>query len=249
MDPLRKSTNAFTGVHHNAPDNLSADDMDQRAENLKLAAAKKRQEESEQRIYQAAQETEKKWKHRDSLMEELALLNGANVLVSKLSLDDALELGHKRKELTEKIDALEMDLGFVQVAPTKERKTFGISSSKAIWSIAALTIFSFLLFWLLGSVAVADDPTNDSARRMLNSVGLRVVTNLLPFSMVFLTAVGFIWLVLPTVFAYWHSKVSTDLSLITDLEQCEPHQRVAFFAFAFCLPVWAFVMLMQVIFG
>lgn len=231
--------------------NESADDLDRKIAELRETANQKRHEEHQQLALKAAQERDDKFKKLDLLKEKLEKLNNASSLAGKLSLDDAMKLSDDKKTLTQEIENIEFDLGFRNIDDPKQdgKKSFGLSSSNAIWAIAGLTLLSFLLFWGMGTAAVSEDPMNDSARRMMNSVGLRVLTNFLPFSMAILTAVGFIWLLFPSVFAYWHSKVSTNLSLITDLEQCEPYQRVAFFAFSYGLPVWAFVQLMQVIFG
>lgn len=233
------------------PIDESADELERKISKLRESAVKKRQEEQQKIDLEVAELRNAKFKQLDQLKEKLQKLNDASSLAGKQSLDDAMKLSDDKKALTQEIENIEFDLGFRSIDDPKQeaKKSFGLSSSNAIWAIAGLTLLSFLLFWGMGTAAVSEDPMNDSARRMMNSVGLRVLTNFLPFSMAILTAVGFIWLLFPSVFAYWHSKVSTNLSLITDLEQCEPYQRVAFFAFSYGLPVWAFVQLMQVIFG
>lgn len=233
------------------PIDESADELERKISELRETANKKRQEQKELLSLQVAKERNDKLKRLDELQGQMQTLNSVSAMTGKLSLDDAMKLSDEQKTLASEIEKIEYDLGFRTIddpAPEK-KKTFGLSSSKAIMAIAGLSLLSFLLFWGMGTAAVTEDPMNDSARRMMNSVGLRVLTNFLPFSMAILTAVGFIWLLFPSVFAYWHSKVTTNLSLITDLEQCEPHHRVAFFAFSYALPIWAFVQLMQVIFG
>ena len=245
-----KKSASFT-VSTKEQNESSADDLERQIAQLRETANQKRQEEQELVALRVAKERDDKFKRLDELKEKLEKLNNASSLAGKLSLDDAMKLSDDRKTISVEIEKIEFDLGFRTIddpAPEK-KKTFGLSSSKAIMAIAGLSLLSFLLFWGMGTAAVTEDPMNDSARRMMNSVGLRVLTNFLPFSMAILTAVGFIWLLFPYVFAYWHSKVTTNLSLITDLEQCEPHHRVAFFAFSYALPIWAFVQLMQVIFG
>lgn len=229
----------------------TADELERQIQALREEATEKRQAEQHKQALMIAQEREAKFKALDSLKENLESLNEASNLTGKLSLHDAMELSDEKRKLIQKIEAIEIELGFRVIDDPKVavKKTFGLSSSKALWAIAGLTLLSFLLFWAMGTAAVSDDPMNDSARRMMNSVGLRVLTNFLPFSIAILAAVGFIWLLFPSVFGYWHNKVSTSFSLISDLEQCEPYQRVAFFAFSYGLPVWAFVQLMQVIFG
>ena len=231
--------------------NLStADDYERAIQELREKATSLRESEQKKQAIKIAQEQEAKYKKLDELKENLEKLNEVVGMTGKLSLHDALELGDEKRKLTQEIEDLEHSLGYRNIEGKEaKKKTFGLSSSKALWAIAGLSLLSFLLFWGMGTAAVSEDPMNDSARRMMNSVGLRVLTNFLPFSMAILTAVGFIWLLFPSVFAYWHNKVSTNLSLISDLEQCEPYQRIAFFAFAYGLPVWAFVQLMQVIFG
>ena len=245
----RGTQNTFK-VHKEA--NLAtADDYERAIQELREKATIARESEQKRQAIKLAQEQDAKYKKLDELNETLETLNLVNGLSSKLSLTDAMDLAEEKRKIMHQIEDLENELGFFSVEGRQgeARKTFGLSSSKALWAIAGLTLLSFLLFWAMGTAAVSEDPMNDSARRMMNSVGLRVLTNFLPFSIAILAAVGFIWLLFPSVFGYWHNKVSTSFSLISDLEQCEPYHRVAFFAFSYGLPLWAFVQLMQVIFG
>jgi hypothetical protein len=250
MEPQRVTPPIFKGLHLKE-DPETADDIERKIADLREKATEKRQNEQREFQIAAAKDKEEKFKRLDELREQRDQLTQLTNMSTKLSKEDAMELVSDKQANIRKIEELEKELGFREIEDPKvqTKKTFGLSSSKALWAIGGLTLLSFILFWLMGTAVIQDDPMNDSARRMMNSVGLRVLTNFLPFSMAILTAVGFIWLLFPSVFAYWHSKVSTNLSLITDLEQCEPYQRVGFFAFAYGLPVWAFVQLMQVIFG
>jgi len=228
----------------------TADDLEMQIQALREKANATRESEQKRQAIKLAQEQDAKYKKLDELKDNLGKLNEVVGLTGKLNLHDALELGEEKRRLTQEIEDLEYSLGFRNIEGQEAtKKTFGLSSSKALWAIAGLTLLSFILFWAMGTAAVSEDPMNDSARRMMNSVGLRVLTNFLPFSIAILAAVGFIWLLFPSVFGYWHNKVSTSFSLISDLEQCEPYHRVAFFAFSYGLPLWAFVQLMQVIFG
>jgi len=237
-------------VHKDQDSTVTPEQLEIKISEMREKASELRQVEIEKQKLQRAQGQDAKFKKLDALKETLETLNLVHGLGSKLSLSDALELAEEKRKVTAQIEELEDDLGFLTIeGKTETKKTFGLSSSKALWAIGGLTLLSFLLFWAMGTAAVSDDPMNDSARRMMNSVGLRVLTNFLPFSIAILAAVGFIWLLFPSVFGYWHNKVSSNFSLISDLEQCEPYHRVAFFAFSYGLPVWAFVQLMQVIFG
>jgi len=250
MDQLRVTPPIFTGVHHNE-NSESSGDIELQIAALRMKADEKRQKEQHEAAIAAGKAKEALFKRLDELKEQRERLTQVGSLSAKLSKEDALDIIAEKQANAREIEELEVKLGFQQVEGQKdpERKTLGLSSSKALWAIGGLTLLSFILFWLMGTAVIQEDPMNDSARRMMNSVGLRVLTNFLPFSIAILTAVGFIWLLFPSVFAYWHNKVNTNLSLITDLEQCEPYQRVMFFCFSYGLPVWAFVQLMQVIFG
>jgi hypothetical protein len=224
--------------------------LEAKISDMRIKANELRQAELKKQEMQRVEQENAKFKKLETLKETLETLNMVNGLGSKLSLTDAMDLAEEKRKVISQIEQIEDELGFTSISCLPEaKKNFGLSSSKALWTIGGLTLLSFLLFWIMGTAAVSDDPLNDSARRMMNSVGLRVMTNFLPFSIAILAAVGFIWLLFPSVFGYWHSKVSTNFSLISDLEQCDPSHRVAFFAFSYGLPVWAFVQLMQVIFG
>ena len=241
----------FKSVHVKDENAQQIEQLEGQISQLKEKSDQLREETRKKNALELAQAREEKFKLRAKLQEELSDISEANTLAGKLTPDAAMEFVKRKKDLAKQLEQVEKELGFrvIEDPKTETTKTFGLSSSKALWAIGALTLISFILFWLMGTAVIQDDPMNDSARRMMNSVGLRVLTNFLPFSAVFLTAIGFIWLLFPSVFAYWHNKVATNLSLITDLQQCEPYQRVGFFAFSFGLPVWAFVELMQVIFG
>lgn len=238
-------------VHKEGDPQVNVDAIEIQISELREKASAARQAQIQKQEIQRAQEQDAKFKKLDGLKETLETLNLVNGLGSKLSLTDAMDLAEEKRKVIHQIEDLENELGFLTIEGKQgeTKKTFGLSSSKALWAIAGLTLLSFVLFWAMGTAAVSEDPMNDSARRMMNSVGLRVLTNFLPFSIAILAAVGFIWLLFPSVFGYWHNKVSTSFSLISDLEQCEPYHRVAFFAFSYGLPLWAFVQLMQVIFG
>lgn len=127
-------------------------------------------------------------------------------------------------------------------------KFLGISTTKGLLSLAALGALATVLFRATGT-ALVTDAENDSALRMMNSVGLRILTNFLPFILAFLVSAGMIWLLFPTIFHYWHNRIKSEISLIEDLNKATPWQRLAFFFLSIALPVWAYVMLMQVVFG
>ena len=136
-----------------------------------------------------------------------------------------------------------------ELTPEPEPMRFlGISTTKGLLSLGVLGALATILFWVMGTVLVTN-AENDSAMRMMNSVGLRILTNFLPFILAFLVSVGTIWLLFPSVYHYWHNRIKTEASIIDDLNKATPWQRLAFFSFCFALPVWAYVMLMQVIFG
>jgi hypothetical protein len=124
----------------------------------------------------------------------------------------------------------------------------GISTTKGLLSLGALGALATVLFWATGT-ALVTDAENDSALRMMNSVGLRILTNFLPFILSFLVSAGMIWLLFPSIFHYWHNRIKSEVSLLEDLNKATPWQRLAFFSFSIALPVWAYVMLMQVVFG
>lgn len=134
-------------------------------------------------------------------------------------------------------------------APSPEPIRFlGISTTKGLLSLGALGALATVLFWVTGT-ALVTDAENDSALRMMNSVGLRILTNFLPFILAFLVSAGMIWLLFPSVFHYWHNRIKSEASIFEDLNKATPWQRLSFFAFSIALPVWAYVMLMQVVFG
>lgn len=147
---------------------------------------------------------------------------------------------------------LAADLGiFIPEAPeeiTQEEDSSILSTTRGIWGLLAWVAGTAILFWIVGTSLVQNED-NDSATRMMNSVGLRLLTNILPFALTFLAVVVTLKLLFPDQYRYWNNRLKSPFSLQNDLEQVEPWQRIAFFSFCVALPAWVFTMLMQVIFG
>ncbi|WP_309706688.1 hypothetical protein [Siphonobacter sp. SORGH_AS_0500] len=130
----------------------------------------------------------------------------------------------------------------------EEESTSLLSTTKGIWGLIAWVIGTAILFWMVGTSLVQSED-NDSASRMMNSVGLRLITNILPFALTFLAVIVTLKLLFPDQYRYWNNRLQSPFSLQNDLQQVEPWQRIAFFSFSVALPAWVFTMLMQVIFG
>lgn len=144
-------------------------------------------------------------------------------------------------------------LGINEPAPAPEEiiqeEEHGLlSTTKGIWGLIAWIIGTAILFWVVGTTLVQSED-NESATRMMNSVGLRLLTNVLPFSLTFLAVIVFLKLLFPYIYRYWNNRLLSPFSLQQDFEQLSPWQRLAFFFSCVALAAWVFTMHMQVIFG
>ncbi len=163
----------------------------------------------------------------------------------------AVEFIQKAKKLELEAAQIGVELGLADKAPVEEEqpvKSRDLSATKGLYGVLLLAIFTGLGFWWLGTTLVQNEE-NESAMRMMNSVGIRIVINFMLTGLAFLCAFLVLYLLFPHQFSYWHNRIQSELSLKSDLEASQPWQRILFFSFCASLPTWAFVMLMQVIFG
>lgn len=208
-------------------------------------AAKKKVEEEERA---AAENTRvKKVNRRDACLSEAATLRE---LAVKADADNAYDFIQKAKTLELEASSLAAELGFDPMPVVEEEPVKGrdISTTKGLYGMIILAIITAIAFYLFGTSLIQGED-NESAQRMMNSVGLRIITNFLPTSLAFLSALGILYLIFPHQFNYFHNRINSEFSLKKDLEAALPWQRILFFSFALSLPVWVFVQLMQVIFG
>lgn len=175
-------------------------------------------------------------------------------LIARDAKDSETALAYIKDAKTAEAEAAELaSLLGISVAPVRPEEepleeNNILSTTKGIWGLIAWVVGTALLFWGVGtSLVQAED--NDSASRMMNSVGLRLITNVLPFALTFLAVIVTLKLLFPDQYRYWNNRVQSQFSLQQDLQSVEPWQRIAFFSFCVALPAWAFVQLMQVIFG
>lgn len=131
---------------------------------------------------------------------------------------------------------------------SQESKTIehGVSTTRGIWGLVIL-LFSFgILFWAFGS---SEELNNPSAKRMLDSGGLRFISNIWMSlgSLIF----GFLiqWALFPQQFFYYHSKFNTERCLKDDFinPSHEGFYRMASWFASLALPIWVFVSIFQVI--
>lgn len=134
----------------------------------------------------------------------------------------------------------------VRPATSVEPKiSLGISTTKGIWGLVIIALFAGILFWAFGT----SNAENDSATRMINSGGLRFLSNLWMSlgSLIFGFAIQ--WCLFPQQFFYYHSKFNTERCLREDFvnPSREGMYRIACWCFTLVLPIWVFVSIFQVI--
>lgn len=121
----------------------------------------------------------------------------------------------------------------------------GVSTTQGIWGLIILALATGALFWLYGMSA----NENDSAARMINSGGMRFLSNVWMSlgSLIFGFAIQ--WALFPQQFFYYHSKFNTERCLREDFvnPSKEGFYRIACWFFTLALPIWVFVSIFQVI--
>ncbi len=126
---------------------------------------------------------------------------------------------------------------------------FGPSTNKGLFGFLIIFILFGVgcYYWTTGMLE--SNPDNASAQRLLDSLGPRLLSNPMIAIVAFMFVIVAIWLAFPSLIAYWHSDVRTEISFNHDFISLDSKWRICVFCFFLWFFKDLFMQALAVIFG
>ena len=147
-----------------------------------------------------------------------------------------------------RIAALERQLkGQSEAKPKPRTEPQGMNNTKSLWGLIIGSLITVLVFYVASLAASGEG--NNSASRLLDAAGYRILINVGLMGISLLLSFLFLYLFQHPLYRYWHNKIDSKRNFQEDFDRCEPYQRLSYLSQQFWAAAFLFALLLLVIFG